>query len=129
MDTLINRGFGLLNRATAPAAAELVRYIRAAAVLSDAIEATLSNQQIEQLSAGGTTVIGRQFTWRIKAADLVVDGVVDKPRTNDRIEWSRGGFVYVFSVQPELGAPSAGSVDPRSAWLPASAKLIEVQQP
>lgn len=128
MAPLVDRGFRLLNRTMKPAAALAVRYFRGPTVVSEGALATLSNQQIEQVTAGGATLIGRQFTWRLRAADLLLEGVVITPQKFDRIEWDLEGRVFVFAVQPEIGLPAAGSVDPRSEWIPASVKLEEVRQ-
>lgn len=127
MTTLINRGFSLLNRVMEPAAAETVTYKRGAKVIGEGVLATLSNQQIEQLTSADTAIVGRQFTWRVKRSDLVIDGSEVQPESFDRIEWYRNGRVYVFQVMPELGLPESNSVDPRSDWVPASVKLVEVQ--
>ena len=127
MDSLIDRGHALMNRIKSPAKATTVRYIRGAAVISDALEAGLSNQQIEQVTGAGVAFIGRQFTWDLKRDGLFVDGAVDKPRRDDRIEWVRSGQTFVFVVMPELGSPESNAVDPRSDWIPASVKLIEVR--
>lgn len=128
MTSLIDRGFALLNRATTPAAVTTVRYTRAATVISEALPATLSNQQIEQLSDSGTSVIGRQFTWRLKRADLVIGGAKTDPQKFDKIVWVWAGTEFVFEVLPETGAPEMGAVDPRSDWIPASVKLIETNE-
>ena len=125
MTNLLQRGFRLLNRATEPVAAESVTYTRGATVISEALSATLSNQQIEQLTDGGLAVIGRQFTWRLKRDDLQIDGSPTLPQKLDRIAWVWGDFEYVFSVLPETAQPEGGAVDPRSDWIPASVKLIE----
>ncbi len=126
MTTLLNRGFRLLNRCTETVAAESVRYLRGALVISDALPATLSNQQIEQVTSADSVVVGRQFTWRLKRSDLQIDGAEQKPQRDDRIEWVHCGKTYVFKVLPELGLPEAGAVDPRSDWVPASVKLDSV---
>ncbi len=128
MASLIDRGFALLNRAETPAAATAVVYKRGATVISEALPAALSNQQIEQLTDGGATVIGRQFTWRLYRPDFVIDGVATTPQKFDRIEWTLAGTEFVFAVLPETGGPEAGAVDPRSDWLPASVKLIETNE-
>jgi hypothetical protein len=125
MASLVDRGFALLNRAMEPAAATTVRYTRNATVISDALPAALSAPQIEQITDSGAAVIGRQFTWRLKRSELVVDGVATKPQKFDRIEWTLADMTYVFEVLPETGVPESGAVDPRNDWIPASAKLIE----
>lgn len=125
--TLVGRGFRLLDRAMEPAAAESVRYIRGAVVISDALDAVLSNQQIEQITDGGAAIVGRQFSWRLKRSDLVLDSEEVAPQKFDKIEWAYGGRVYVFEVLPEAGLPESGAVDPRSNWIPASVKLVETR--
>lgn len=126
MATLLQRGFGLLNRGMEAAAAEFVVYKRGAVVVSEALTATLSNQQIEQLSAGGATVVGREFTWRLKRDELVVQSQQVSPAKFDRIEWTYSGKTFVFVVMPELGGPESPAVDPRSDFIPAAAKLDSV---
>ena len=128
MATLLQNGFALLNRAMRTAAGESVTYTRGALVISEALPATLSNQQIEQLSDGGPMLIGRQFTWQLYRGDLVVDGVATTPQKLDRIKWIWGGTEYVFEVLPETAGPAMGAVDPRSDWIPASVKLIETNE-
>lgn len=122
MSTLLQRGFRLLNRCMEPAAAESVRYLRGAEVISDAMRALLSAPQIEVIADGGAAVVGRQFTWRLNRDDLGT-----KPKRLDRIEWFNGGKTYKFEVLPEAGQPEAGATDPRSDWVPAAAKLVDVQ--
>ncbi len=128
MTSLIDRGYTFGNRGIKSAASTSVRYSRAATVISDALKATLSNQQIEEISDTGSSVIGRQFTWRLYRPDFVIDGVGTTPQKFDRIEWIRAGTQYVFEVLPEIGGPEAGAVDPRSDWIPASVKLIETNE-
>lgn len=127
MNHPIARGFALLNRVMEPAAAETVRYSRGGTVISEGLPATLSAQQIELVTEGGAAIIGRQFKWLLKRADLRVDNAEVRPEKFDRIEWNMGGRVYVFEVLPEIGSTESGAVDPRSDWIPASVKLIDMQ--
>lgn len=128
MASLIDRGFALLNRVVTPAAATTVRYTRGATVISDALPAALSNQQIEQLTESGAAVVGRQFTWRLKRSELVLNGLGTTPQKFDRITWILRGTEFVFEVLPESGQPEMGAVDPRNDWIPASVKLVATNE-
>lgn len=125
MATLLRRGFALLNRGMEAAASEAVRYLRGPAVISEGMSATLAAPDVETVTEGGATIIGRQFTWRVKRSELRVENVEDKPRRGDRIEWDFGGKVHVFEVVPELASPAAGAVDMRSDFIPVSVKLVD----
>lgn len=127
MSTLLQRGYRLLNRAMEPAAAESVRYLRGAVAVSDAMPALLSAPQIEQIADGGVAIVGRQFTWLLKRAELMLEGQQITPHRSDRIEWDSNGRTYVFEVLPDIGSPESGAVDPRLEWIPASTKLERVQ--
>lgn len=124
MTTHLRRGFAMLNRVMEPAAAESVRYIRGATVISDELPATLSAPQIEEISEGGGSVVGRQFTWLLKRDELLIDNAQVRPQRNDLIEWFHNGTTYVFEVLPGSGGVASDNVDPRSDWIPASAKLM-----
>lgn len=125
MATQLQRGFALLNRVMEPAAAESVRYIRGATVISDELPALLSAQLIEQISEGGPSIVGRQFTWRLKRDELRWDNAPTKPRRSDRIEWVHGGTTYQFEVVRDVAGAESPEVDPRSEWIPANVKLLE----
>lgn len=116
----------MLNRAMEPAAATTVRYTRGAAVISDALTATFTAEQVEIVTASDTTVIGRQFTWRLKQSELLVDNAKTKPQRNDVIEWYFGGTTYTFTVLPELSGVESQTADIRSDWVSASVKLTGV---
>lgn len=125
MPTHLNRGFDLMNRVMEPAAAESVTFIRDGSAIED-VAATLSNQQIEQVTDGGATLVGRQFTWRLKRGDLVHSGVSLTPQRGDQIVWIHDGTTYEFLVMPEVGLPASNANDQRTDWLPASVKLMSV---
>lgn len=126
MASLIDRGYALLNRATSPAAELTVRYSRAATVISEAMPATLSAAQVQSVAANGDEVVGRQFHWSLKRQELLWETRKDRPRRDDVIEWALNGRVYHFVVLPEPLQSEALSVDPRSDWVPASAKLDSI---
>ncbi len=124
MLTPVQRGYSLLNRLAQPMAAESVRYLRGTTEISSAMPAIFKSPQIELIDEGGASIIGRKFIWELKRDQLLWEGVEDRPRINDVIEWTRGNKTHTFTVQPEVGAtPEAGAVDMRSDWVPAFVKL------
>lgn len=127
MTTYLNRGFSFLNRSMEAAAAESVRYTRGAVVVSDALTATLSNQQIQQITDGESVLVGRQFTWQLKRSELMFDSQPTEPMRGDLIEWKQDGRTYVFEVLPEASQPEAGIVDMRLGFLPAAVKVVDVR--
>lgn len=126
MTTLLQRGFARLNAAMQDVAAESVRYIRGATVISDAMPALLSAPQIQVVTDGGLSVVGRQFNWSVSKDELIAEGVRDQPRRNDVIEWICGGTTYAFEVLPDIRGSDAAASDPRDGFWPAAAKLISV---
>ena len=104
-----------------------MKYTREATVISEALTATLSNQQIQQITDGESAIIGRQFTWRLNRSDLVFESQATEPRRGDQIEWIHENKTYVFEVLPEAIQPEAGQVDPRSEYIPAAVKVVDVR--
>lgn len=106
------------------AAVESVVYSRGVAVISDAMAATLSAPEVQQITGNGAAVVGREFTWRLKREDLVLEGAPLLPKKDDRIDWVWNGITYTFVVMPEVGRPELKAVDQRNEWVPVTAKLI-----
>jgi hypothetical protein len=126
VSSLTDRGFNLLNKSKQTAAATTVRVIRGSEVVSDGMQAVLSAPQIEFVSNAGS-LVGRQFRWDLKREQFKYRGKLDEPRALDRIEWSLNGRLFVFEVLSRSNMPEMDAVDPRSDWLPASAKLAEIK--
>lgn len=125
MTTLIARGYALLNRVAEPAAAESVRYLRNAIVVSDALPAIIAAADITQVLEGDGTIIGRQLQVRLKRSHLVIDNVPIQPEPYDRIEWIHDGRTIVMEVLKDAVRGEAPAVDERSDWVPASVKIKE----
>lgn len=95
-------------------------------MISDALPATLSKPEVDQLTEEIVTVVGRQFMWRLKQPDLQIDGAIQTPQRDDSIEWVHCGRKYVFTVLQETSGPEFGVIDPRSEWVPANTKLVRI---
>lgn len=127
MATLLQRGFRLLNRCMEPAAAESVRYLRGAEVISDAMRALLTINRVDLTTQDGASIIGRRFVWQLKRDELMVNGAEVRPERLDQIEWDYNGRTYAFQVLPEQAMPEDRAVDMRADYIPANTQLLEVR--
>lgn len=122
---LLQRGFAMLNRAAGDVAAESVRYLRGVQTVSDDMSALLGRHDIALADTGEASVYSREFRWQLKRSDLVLAGVPITPTRGDRIVWEHDDTIYTFEVLPQTGTPETDANDPRSDWLPVSAKLVQ----
>ena len=125
MTTLVDRGYRLLNRATSPAARVEVRYLRGSVVVNEGISATISRSEMAQVVDGEITAADRSFRWSLKADELELGGERLTPHRGDTVEWRLDGMVYSFELLPANGELEAGAFDPRRAWIPFTANLID----